>query len=177
MHPSGFGKESFDGEPKWQLYDMAADPFEQHDLAAQHPEIVQNMQAQYDNWFADVSATRPDNYAPPRIIVGSPEESLTVLTRQDWRGANWGPKDQGFWLIDAAHPGAYEIRLRFRSPPADGTATLQVGDRKLSSNVKAGADEAMFPSVELSEGPQRITAWIETGGETAGVMFVELRRK
>ena len=34
----------------WELYDLAADRAEQRDLAAQHPERVREMAAQYDGW-------------------------------------------------------------------------------------------------------------------------------
>jgi arylsulfatase len=35
---------------EWELYDMDADRTELHDLAAQHPERVADMKAQYDEW-------------------------------------------------------------------------------------------------------------------------------
>ena len=34
----------------WQLFDLKADPREEHDLAAQHPDIAQQMAAQFDSW-------------------------------------------------------------------------------------------------------------------------------
>ena len=36
----------------WELYDMDADRTELHDLAAQHPERVADMAAQYEAWAA-----------------------------------------------------------------------------------------------------------------------------
>jgi arylsulfatase/arylsulfatase A len=177
VHPSAFGKESFEGEANWQLFDVSADPFEQRDLAPQNPELVRDLQQRYDKWFDDVSQTRPDNYAPPRIIVGSPHEELTVLTRQDWRGANWGPDDLGHWLIDVAEPGGYEIRLRFRSASSDGAATLQIKGQKLSTEVASGAAQALFTGVKLAAGPQEITGWVDAAGAKSGVMFLEIRRE
>ena len=47
---------------------MAVDPLETRDVAAEHPEIVAQLRQRYEAWFRDVSATRPDNYAPPRIL-------------------------------------------------------------------------------------------------------------
>ncbi len=66
VHPSGFGRERFVGEPKFQLYDLSKDPQQKKDLSSERPEMVQKLSQSYQAWFADVSSTRPDNYAPPR---------------------------------------------------------------------------------------------------------------
>ena len=36
----------------WELYDMQADRTEMHDLASEHPELVQQLSQQWDNWAA-----------------------------------------------------------------------------------------------------------------------------
>ena len=39
------------GTVPWRLYDIAADPGEHHDLAAEHPELVAEMVAEWEtNW-------------------------------------------------------------------------------------------------------------------------------
>src|SRR5207253_2490715 len=49
-----------DAEPvALQLYDVAADPGEQHDLAAAEPARVARMEADLIAWFEDVTATLP----------------------------------------------------------------------------------------------------------------------
>lgn len=52
----GRGERSIDGPPRYELYDISADPGETKDLAAAHPEIVEQMKKQYDAWFDDVAA-------------------------------------------------------------------------------------------------------------------------
>jgi arylsulfatase len=42
------------GEKKWQLFDVSKDPGEQHDLVAQHPEVLRALEAAYDNWWKSV---------------------------------------------------------------------------------------------------------------------------
>ena len=116
LHASGFGKESFEGEPKFELYDMENDPLETRDVSKEHPEIVERMRKAYEEWFNDVSGTRPDNYAPPRIYIGTPYENPVVLTRQNWRhvkGRPWAKDSNGYWELYSAESGAYDIRLRF----------------------------------------------------------------
>jgi arylsulfatase A-like enzyme len=44
--------------PEPLLFDLAEDPFEQHDLAAAHPERVRRMSAALDEWFESVEADR-----------------------------------------------------------------------------------------------------------------------
>ncbi len=36
----------------WELYDLTADPGEEKDIAADHPEIVKQLNAEYDRWWA-----------------------------------------------------------------------------------------------------------------------------
>ncbi len=38
----------------WELYDIAADPGERHNVAAEHPDIVERLAMGYDAWWADV---------------------------------------------------------------------------------------------------------------------------
>jgi len=52
----GRGERSIEGEPRHELYDMVNDPGEHHDRAAEHPDIVAEMRAVYDAWFADVTS-------------------------------------------------------------------------------------------------------------------------
>ncbi len=75
--------EKVPGPFQFELFDMTTDPGEQVDLAADKPEIVEQMKAEYSRWFEDVSATR--GYDPPRIHVGTPHENPLRLSRQDLR--------------------------------------------------------------------------------------------
>ena len=73
LHPD-FNSETPPAEPAFELYDLQADPGEKNNLAAAQPDIVARMRSNYDAWFDDVGSTRPDNYAPPRIRIGTPHE-------------------------------------------------------------------------------------------------------
>ena len=39
---------------RWELYDLKADPGEKNDVAAQHPDIIKDMDAAYDKWWAEI---------------------------------------------------------------------------------------------------------------------------
>lgn len=63
----------------WQLFDMATDRTEMHDLAASQPERVRTMARQWDEWAA-ASDVDPwdDKY----------DRNLTGRSRMNWGGAN-----------------------------------------------------------------------------------------
>lgn len=176
VQPLGVG-EKWDGKTRFQLYDMAHDPLEMHDLAAQQPERVAQLKAQYDAWFNDVTGVR-DYSVPSRIFLGTPQENPVLLTRQDWRGpgASWGPKGIGYWEVNVAAAARYEVRLRFAALKTDGEATWSCGSVSARQTVKAGEAECAFSAVFLPAGPGRLEAAIQEGTEVWGVQYVEVKR-
>ena len=107
-----------------ELYDIGVDPGQSTDVAADHPALVTELKQAYDNWFDDVSATRPENYSPPRIIIDPDHENPLVLTRQDWRRTDrqgWG--NRGYWLIRVERPTVVNVRCHLlQSQPAEQVA-------------------------------------------------------
>jgi hypothetical protein len=176
VHPSGFGRESFDGEPKFQLFDLTADPYELNNVAASNPDVVKQMKAEYDRWFDDVSSTRPNNYAPPRIHVGTKHENPVVLTRQDWRHTNgrpWARDSMGHWLL-TAKKGTASVHCRFSPSPTAGTATLRVNDRELIVKLSANATSCDFSDVSMPAGAVSLEVELSHGDKTRGVHQADL---
>jgi arylsulfatase A-like enzyme len=97
-------------QPRYELFDLLADPYEQHDLAADKPEIVAELKREYERWFEDVTQA---GFDPPRIVIGSPHVSSVRLSRQDWRGtrAGWNPDSLGHWELRVARPGRYRLTI------------------------------------------------------------------
>ena len=180
LNASGFGNETLKGEPKFELYDMASDPLEEHDLAQERPEMVKTMRTRYRQWFEDVGSTRPENYAPPRIHIGSEHENPVVLTRQDWRhikGRSWAPNSNGYWELFAATPGKYDIKLRFPELKTDAEATLDLAGIRLNAEVPKGTAEHTFEAVSIRRGKMRLLAAITTAQETKGPWKVDVLRR
>ena len=129
LHASGFGRESFTGAARFELYNLADDPLEENDLAASNPQQLTKLRKAYDDWFEDVGSTRPDNYAPPRIIVGTRHEMVTTLTRQDWRhtsGRPWQRDSKGYWLLQSPRAGVCHVECRFAGSPTASAVELTV---------------------------------------------------
>jgi arylsulfatase len=42
------------GQKRWELYDLQADPGEQHNLAGERADVVRQLEAAYDQWWAEV---------------------------------------------------------------------------------------------------------------------------
>ncbi|MCR9248169.1 MAG: arylsulfatase [bacterium] len=164
VRASGFGREQPKPDTPWELYDLQSDPGESADLAAQHPELVTSMRAFYDAWFDDVSATRPDNYAPPRIVVGSSRAREVVLTRQDWRSLGkrgWGW--DGHWLLSFAGEHRYDVRLITMRPLANVRAELTIGDVRRELRADGPSDSFVFEDVAVPVGNAALRAVLDHG--------------
>lgn len=96
--------------PKYELFDISADPFEEKDLAADKPEEVAQLKREYEAWFADVTKK---GFAPPRIVIGSEKENPVRLSRQDWRGekAGWTADSIGHWEVKIEREGRYKVTV------------------------------------------------------------------
>jgi hypothetical protein len=119
-----------------ELYDMQNDPAQKSNVAAHNPDIVNKLAQAYEKWWQDISVGA-NEYA--RFIVGSPYQKITVLTAHDlhvekdypaWnqemvRAAN---EVNGFWALEAAEAGRYEIQLRRYPIEADLALTFKAAE-------------------------------------------------
>jgi arylsulfatase A-like enzyme len=172
------GRDDVEGfTPAWALYDMAADPSEQNDLAGQHPDLVQAMKTAYELWLADVGRTR--GYPAPRIIVGTKHENPVTLTRQDWRGprAGWSANASGYWDVDVAVAGTYDVVLHMPAQRAAATSCrLRIGERVWNAGLAKGADRKAFNSITLSPGINRIQgSYARLSAPSAGVHYIDVQ--
>ena len=163
--------------PRFELFDMRRDPFEQHDIADEHPQIVARLRRAYDRWFDAMQQSR--GYDPPRIAVGTSHENPVVLTPQDWRGprAGWRADSLGYWEIDVATPKTYRVVLRFRKATADGEAILKVAGIERRLPLATGATSAVFESLMLPTGAARLEAIVVENGVARGVSYVNITRR
>ena len=173
-----------------ELYDMQDDPKQQSNVAESHPQVLEKMRGEYDEWWKSLSVVF-DRYV--RISLGSKAEPVTLLHSHDWHptaGGNspWhqnhvrnGFIGNGYWAVNVEQAGSYEVTLR-RWPaqldkPLEATmARVQVGEISAELEVDAAATHASF-KLDLPAGPARLQSWLSLPeGKQRGAFFVYIRR-
>ncbi|MDE0865367.1 MAG: arylsulfatase [Rubripirellula sp.] len=157
VHPSGFGKENMPANVPFELYDMSSDQGETVNLAEAKPDTFKAMLKAYDEWFDDVSGTRRDNYAPPRIVIGSNQELVSALSLQDWRvteAEGWG--GAGVWLVHVDRPATFDAEVIFSNAVGPMDVTLQIGDIEKTVVLKADQTRVMIRGLSVPTGDTEV---------------------
>lgn len=100
-----------------ELYDLATDPLQQRDVAAEHPQIVAELRGRLESWWRRNQSLANE---PQRVVIGNDAENPTMLTACEWwdvfvdqqAQVRRGVLKNGTWHLDVAQPGRYEIELR-----------------------------------------------------------------
>jgi arylsulfatase A-like enzyme len=157
-------------DPKFELFDITADPFELSDVASKHPETIARMKASYERWFADVTAA---GFAPVRPQVGTAHENPTRLTRQDWRGPR-ADKGLGYWEVNLPATGSFDVTVTLKGFKDGSTLHFRLGGVSAESAIAPGQRGFTFRGLKLPAGDGRLELWAERGGESVGVWDVEM---
>lgn len=144
----------------WQLYDMEADPGEEKNLAAEQPELVQELSRRYDAWFADISRGGLRRFPLP---VGHAEHNPVELHApqaffdkplqfangpgfaNDWL-THWTDAKSKVWFdLEVTTAGDYDVELGFACEPADAGSRIRltVAGQSVQATVPAA------PAVEI----------------------------
>jgi arylsulfatase A-like enzyme len=158
-----------------ELYDLESDPSEAKDIASEHPEIVARLRSDYEAWFDDVVGERAA--IPPRIIIGSDAENPVILTVQDQREGEpvWYGLG-GYWLVEVAQAGQYEVTLRFDDKAFAGQAHFSLGGIHLTHPLNEGERVLTLPATYLPNGPATVRGWVTAENRIRGALYVEIRR-
>ena len=91
------------------------------------------------------------------------------------------PETNGYWLIDVAEQGTYEIELHQWDKPANkaldaSTARVQVGDITATAEVPPNATSIGF-RMQLQKGPTRMQTWLRSDdGTERGAFYIYVKR-
>lgn len=181
------------------LYDIHADPKQENNVAADHPDLVARLRAEYEEWWTSVSE-RFGEYC--EIILGSEHENPSKLSSHDWhkatRGVPWNqemvrraPDTNGFWSVEIARDGVYEFALRRWPEELDEPilaessgkaiqaekARIKIADVDQTKPVQSG-DKAVRFEISLKAGHTRLQTWFEGSGvKSRGAYYVYVTRK
>ena len=159
---------------------MENDPLAMRNVSAENPEVVNKLTAEYEKWFDEVSSTRPDNYEPPRIHIGSPSENPVTLTRQDWRHIKdrpWAGKSNGFWKLHVVESGSYDFNIRFKDNADAGSLELEMGDQKIKSHFSKADTELTLSDITLARGDADLRVTLKIGSDSKGPWQVEVQKR
>jgi arylsulfatase A len=167
----------------YELYDMESDPGQKRNVAAERPDVVNDLSAAYDAWHRDVTIKGFTRFPIP---VGYDQENPVRLQaprayftaglrfhgRQGWANdwiTGWSSgADDVHWEIDVVQAGNYEVTLGYLCPDADAGSVIQVvaGDARLATKT-CGTDYIKHPSlpdrVARTESPERNWAELKFG--------------
>ena len=145
VQPVGPGMGSFTPDKaKFELHEMSQDPFEREDMAADYPEIVKRLKADYNQWFASVCS---EGFEPVQTWIGSDLQNPVVLTRQDWRGGGLFDGDLGVHSLDIKTAGTYRITCRWSELFHEThSATLKIKDLYIKKDILYSESEFHSPS-------------------------------
>ena len=179
-----------------ELYDIKADPGQENDIAQEHPQVVANLRTEYENWWTDTSK-RFLEHCP--IVIGSDKENPSRLGSHDLHGDAAWAQDQvrkakrcdGFWAVEVARDGEYELALRRWPQEADApinsatgedvainpaTARLKIGGFDQTQPVPQNAKAVIFKA-KLNAGKTKLWAWfIDADGQSRSPYYVYVKR-
>ena len=175
-----------DGADADELYDLDADPGEEHDVAAAHVELCDALRARYEHWFDDVTSA---GFESPRIVVGEPRADPVLLTRQDWHIdggdgdmgeiAGWLGTTRGWWDVAVRLPGRYDVDVlldpfSWAHPAFFRDVTLSIDGVEHTLPWVLQVTRYSFRDVDVPDGPVRIEAWASRRDERASALYVEV---
>jgi arylsulfatase A-like enzyme len=83
-----------------ELYDINKDRNQSNDISSEYPDIVDQLKAEYEKWWAIVSKQFDEDIP---ISIGHPDEPETRLTAHDWRDPTNPKSDDPFVKEDNSY--------------------------------------------------------------------------
>jgi len=182
-----------------ELYDIKADPGQENDIAAEHPDVVERLRKAHEDWWDEVAPDRMKHFP---ITIGSDQENPTRLDAFDFMSDDVAPMQgqirnakrvAGSWCVDVEHDGTYEFRVQrwpveadspIRGALADGGGTaiaptkvrLKIGGFEGEADIDAAAKSAVFRT-QLTAGETTLEArFVDDDGTEYAAYYVYVER-
>ncbi len=169
-----------------ELYDLDADPAQRNDIAALHPQVVDELRSFYMSFWESVSP----RMTPVAIDLGSPAQNPTMLCSQDWYMPTGNPpwnfgaikklvRETGPWMVEVKASGRYRIGLRQFPPEATRPvvaerAKVRIANKEAEIAVTPGCEVVEF-ELELPAGKTKLQTWFyDKNGQAGGAYFTEV---
>jgi len=178
-----------------ELFDLAADPGQQKEIAGDTSQVLGVMKAHYDAWW---DGLKPQLNEFSLVVVGNDAENPSRLSACEWADVfldqmaqvRRGERKNGVWHLEIDRAGAYEFTLRrwpadarlpivAAAPPyqaADGLLPAGIALPIAQARIKIGGfertvevgpqDQFITFTTELKAGPAEMQSWfLESGGK------------
>lgn len=158
-----------------ELFDVEEDPTERINLAAEKPEIVEDLLAIYESWFDEVTEER-DSKGIERIYLGHPAAKNVNLSRFDWGGPRVISENKlGHWRVKT-YAGRFNISFDLPEVKDAGVAHLKYKDLHLQKPIRKGQKTVSFDSVNLPDGEGNFHAYFKIDRLAEGPLFVDVKK-
>ena len=148
----------------WELYDMEADRTEMHNLAAEMPELVRELAAEWDAWAARCDVLPLGGWRPRKVV----HQDIPRLILK--AGEALAPEKS-----PAVHDRALTVSVELLAPHGDGVLAahggrkvgyaLYVKDGRLCFDLRKGGRLITVPAREpLPDRPATVAAVLNTEG-------------
>ena len=182
-----------------ELYNIAADPGQQQNVADRHADIVKAMRDHYERWYSQVE---PIANQPCHVHIGSKHENPVDLTCAQWymvyadnRGDIKGGNNS-HWNVFVERDGEYELTLSRYPLEADtamdapltirgyevtalpvSKARVKINEFDEAESVASGDKSVKFKT-SLKAGKTRLQTWLydKNGKELCGAYYVRANR-
>jgi arylsulfatase A-like enzyme len=176
-----------------ELYDIKQDPGQQNDIAADHPEVVAKLRADYEQWWASLE---PSFDTVVRFDLGGAENPTTLMSH-DWLmqpgegDSAWhhvyverNELRNGSFAVDVKKPGRYRITpMRWPEyvdkPSGCILSTVEIvrsGENSIRGHAKLKPeDHSVSDEWTLAEGPALLKATLTRKDlKTFGAYYVKI---
>ena len=87
------------GERQWQLFDVKADAGEKNDVAAAHPDVVEELNAAYDKWW--------DSVQPQLVNENAVGPKVNPFKELYWKQLGGGPDEETLHQMNPADAASH----------------------------------------------------------------------